>query len=122
MKEKTIRVLKVAPKELPVVVYLTNELSALQDAVEGLIEIIEIDGKTCLLCNEEGKLNGMEPNRRFGSDVLCGTFYVTGQDKHGNLASLSQKNIQIYTALFGQIEEISREEAEQAMFMRFFTW
>jgi hypothetical protein len=122
MKEKTIRVLKVAPKELPVVVYLTNELSALQDAVEGLIEIIEIDGKTCLLCNEEGKLNGMEPNRRFGSDVLCGTFYVTGQDKHGNLASLSQKNIQTYTAMFHEIEDISREEAEQAMFMRFFTW
>ena len=122
MKEKTIRVLKVAPKELPVVVELTNELSALQNAVEGLIEIIEIDGETCLLCNEEGKIYGMEPNRRFGSDVLCGTFYVTGQDKHGNLASLSQKNIQTYTALFGQIEEISREEAEQAMFIRFFTW
>jgi hypothetical protein len=122
VKEKTIRVLKVAPKELPVVVYLTNELSALQDAVEGLIEIIEIDGKTCLLCNEEGKLNGMEPNRRFGSDVLCGTFYVTGQDKHGNLASLSQKNIQTYTAMFHELEDISREEAEQAMFMRFFTW
>ncbi len=122
MKEKTIRVLKVAPKELPVVVYLTNELSALQEAVEGLIEIIEINEKVCLLCNEEGKLNGMEPNRRFGCDVLCGTFYVTGQNKHGDLASLSQKNIQTYTAMFYELEDISREEAEQAMFMRFFTW
>ena len=122
MKEKTIRVLKVAPKKLPVVVELTNELSALQDAVEGLIEIIEIDSKTCLLCNEEGKIYGMESNRRFGGDVLCGTFYVTGQDKHGNLASLSQKNIQKYTAMFHEVEEISAQEAEQSMFMRFFTW
>jgi hypothetical protein len=64
----------------------------------------------------------MEPNRRFGCDVLCGTFYVTGQDKHGNLASLSQKSIQTYTAMFHELEDISREEAEQAMFMRFFTW
>ena len=62
MKEKVIRVLKVAPFEEPVVCELNNNLSSLQEAVSidadyvGLIEIISIDSKVCLLLNEEGKL------------------------------------------------------------------
>lgn len=69
MKEKTIKVLKVEPHKLPEVAELTNQLDALQKAVSigcdyvGLIEILSLDEKTCILCNEEGKLNGMEPNR-----------------------------------------------------------
>ena len=59
MKEKHIRVLKVAPLESPSVCHLENELSSLQKAVSigadyvGLIEIIDLDMKTCILCNEE---------------------------------------------------------------------
>ena len=61
MKEKVIRVLKVAPFEEPVVFELNNNLSSLQEAVSidadyvGLIEIISIDSKVCLLLNEESK-------------------------------------------------------------------
>ena len=125
-KEKIIKVLKVAPKEKPEVVELSNDLDSLQKAVsigmdsQGLIEIIELDTQTCILCNEEGKILNLEPNRRLGQDVLCGVFYVTGQNKHGDLASLSSANIEKYSKRFAEPEDILESEALKALLMRFF--
>ena len=69
---KTIRVLRVAPGEHPMETTLVNGLDELQKAVsigatyQGLIGIIEIEDGVCILCNEEGKLIGLEGNRRKG--------------------------------------------------------
>lgn len=126
MKEKTIKVLKVEPKKAPEVVTLENNLKALQKAVSigasyvGLIEIIDIDENSCILCNEEGKLIALEPNRRFLGDILCGVFYITGQDRHGNLTSLSEDNIKRFKKLFAIPEDISPDEAESALNTGFF--
>ena len=121
MKEKTIKVLKVEPKKLPEVCELENELDALQKAVsigadyQGLIEILYINERICILCNEEGKLIGLEPNRRIRNDILCGVFYVTGQDREGNLTSLSDDEIETFKSVFGVIEDISPDEVEPTM-------
>ena len=121
MKEKTITVLKVEPKKLPEVCELVNELDALQKAVsigadyQGLIEILYINERICILCNEEGKLIGLEPNRRIRNDILCGVFYVTGQDEEGNLTSLSDDEIETFKSVFGVIEDISPDEVEPTM-------
>ena len=121
MKEKTIKVLKVEPKKLPEVCELVNELDALQKAVsigadyQGLIEILYINERICILCNEEGKLIGLEPNRRIRNDILCGVFYVTGQDEEGNLTSLSDDEIETFKSVFGVIEDISPDEVEPTM-------
>ena len=121
MKEKTIKVLKVEPKKLPEVCELENELDALQKAVsigadyQGLIEILYINERICILCNEEGKLIGLEPNRRIRNDILCGVFYVTGQDREGNLASLTDDEIETFKSVFGVIEDISQDEVEPTM-------
>ena len=126
MKEKTIKVLKVAPKMPPEIVTLDNNLRALQEAVSigadyvGLIEIIDLDDKVCILCNEEGKLIQLEPNRRFYNDILCGVFYVTGQDKQGNLTSLSDAQIKHYTDVYAIPENISPDEADDAFRGGFF--
>ena len=110
MKEKRIKVLKVAPLERPSVCHLENRLSALQRAVSieadyiGLIEIIDLDEKACILCNEEGKLIGLMPNRRIEGDIICGVFYVTGQDSEGNLTSLSEEQIAYYKKRFECVE------------------
>ena len=102
--------------------------AALQKAVSigaeyiGLIEIIELDAETCILCNEEGKLIGLTPNRRFCGDVLCGTFYVTGQTKDGDLDSLSEDAIHMYEKRFAVPETIPQEEAANALFARFIAW
>ena len=121
MKEKTIKVLKVEPKKLPEVCELENELEALQKAVSigadytGLIEILYVNERICILCNEEGKLIGLEPNRRIRNDILCGVFYVTGQDREGNLTSLTDDEIETFKSAFGVIEDISPDEVEPTM-------
>ena len=121
MKEKTIKVLKVEPKKLPEVCELVNELDALQKAVsigadyQGLIEILYVNERICILCNEEGKLIGLEPNRRIRNDILCGVFYVTGQDREGNLTSLTDDEIETFKSVFGVIEDISPDEVEPTM-------
>ena len=82
MKQKEITVLMVEPGEHPRVTTLKNNLDSLQKAVsigakgQGLIEIISLENGDCILCNEEGKLIGLEGNRRFGDDILTGVFYV----------------------------------------------
>ena len=64
MKQKEIKVLKVAPGEHPREVVLENNLDALQKVVsigcdyQGLIEVVSLEKGACIICNEEGKLLG----------------------------------------------------------------
>ena len=120
MKEREIKVLKVEPCKAPEVVTLTNELEELQKAVSieadyvGLIEIIAIDDDICILCNEEGKLIGLPPNRRIGHDVICGTFYILGENpEEGELTSLSDNDIEKYKAIFADTSEVEMTDAER---------
>ena len=121
MKKKTIKVLKVAPHFKPEIVELKNNLEDLQEAVSegadnvGLIEIIPLTDTASLLCNEEGKLIGLEPNRRIDHDIICGTFYVVGEDREGNLTSLSAKDIEYFKVRFAVPEDISVEESMNAL-------
>ena len=121
MKENTITVLKVAPGSAPEVVTLKNDLRSLQEAVSidapyvGLIEVVALDAKTLILLNEEGKLMGLAPNRRFGSDILCGVFYVVGQDAQRNFASLSSAAIERYRKVFAYPEYIDAEEVAETI-------
>lgn len=93
MSETKIKVLKVEPMKHPEEVALNNTLRALQAAVGGLIEIINLEEDVCLLCNEEGKLIDLPGNRRVGDDIIAGTFYICGSDGDGELCSLpAEKN------------------------------
>ena len=123
---KEITVFKVAPMCKPEVVTIKNDLRSLQEAVSieapyvGLIEIVGIDAKTCILCNEEGKLIGLQPNRRPEYDILCGVFYVVGQDEEGNLTSLSPAAIEKYQTVFATPDVIDAEEAKATIAAMFY--
>ena len=125
MKERFIKVLKVAPFLPPKVIVLENNLTALQNAVSigadyrGLIEVIDLDEKACIICNEEGKMIGLEPNRRLGDDIFCGVFYVAGQNKNGNFVSLNDSQITRYSQIFANIDIISPDEVENTIVFRF---
>ena len=126
MKEKEIIVLMVEPGKHPVVTTIKNDLDSLQKAVsigadyQGLIEIIGIEDGIVLLCNEEGKLLGLEGNRKVGNDIITGVFYIVAEDGHGDLASLPKAAIEKYKERFWEPEEYSQSDVEHAMFMRFF--
>lgn len=125
MKERYIKVLKVEPKSAPVVHTLKNDLTALQDAVSigadyrGLIEVIDLNDTACILCNEESKMIGLEPNRRFVDDILCGVFYVVGQNRRREFVSLSEEQIAQYSQIFANIDTFSEGEVEKTIFTQF---
>ena len=110
MKEKFISVLRVQPHQHPEVLMLENTLEAMQEAVGGLIDIAALDEQACILLNDEGKLIGLEGNRRIGSDVIVGDFFVCGSDEEGNLTSLTDEQLERYMALFYEPQEITEEE------------
>ena len=124
MKEKKINVLMVKPNERPRMVELGNDLDSLQKAVsigadyQGFIELVYLEDNVSILCNEEGKLIGLEPNRRLGKDILCGVFYVVAEDKEGNLASLTAAQQNKYAKQFWNPDVIAVEEIGDTVFVR----
>ena len=68
MKGQEIRVLMVEPNEHPKEFLLKNTLPAMQEAVGGLIDIVDLNDDACILLNDEGKLTGLEGNRRINGE------------------------------------------------------
>jgi len=103
----------------PEKVTLNNTLRALQAAVGGLIEIINLEDDVYLLCNEEGKLIDFPGNRRVGDDIIAGTFYVCGSDEDGELGSLPAEKMNYYEKLFYEPEEFQKTEVQAKCILRF---
>lgn len=103
MDTKEIKVLMVEPGKHPRVTTLKDDLDSLQKAVsigadyQGLIEFVSLGNGDCIMCNEEGKLIGLEGNRGLGDDILVGVFYIMGENEDGELMSLSDHKIRFYT-------------------------
>ena len=95
MKETTVKAVKVEPGKSPCIIDLGTDLDFLQKAVsigaayQGLIEFVYLEDNVSAICNEEGKLIGLSPNRRLGDDILCGVFYVVAENADGELISLT---------------------------------
>jgi hypothetical protein len=112
MNENMIRVLKIEPGEAPAIKEIANDLASMQAEVGGLIECISFPNGCVAVCNEEGKLNGMPPNRRLGADIICGPFFVCDTACDGNFTSLSKSKIAEYSQLFADIPEFTGQEPE----------
>jgi len=112
MKEKMIKVLKVEPGQAPAVKEIQNELESLQAEVDGFIECVSFPNGCVVVCNEEGKLNGMQPNRRLGADIICGPFFVCDTTRNGDFSSLSKSKIAEYSQLFSEVPVFGGEEPE----------
>lgn len=126
MVKKEIKALMVEPGKHPVVMVLKDDLDSLQKAVsigadyQGLIEIIGIGSGDCILCNEEGKLIGLEGNRRLGRDIIAGVFYIVSEGENGELVSLSEEKIKYYTERFWEPEVFDSSAIEPAVHIWFF--
>lgn len=94
-----IRILVVEPNKEPYQMKIENTLENLQDVVKGLIEAVELEYNVDLICNEEGKIHNLPMNRVIPNDIICGTFFITGQ-KEGEFISLSRKQIKKYKKRF----------------------
>ena len=96
-----IKILKIEPKKEPQVIEIEDTLKNLQTLVGGYIEYVyPFNDNVAIICNEEGKLIGLEPNRDMGWDTIVGTFLVVGVTDDGENTSLTDEQIKIYTDRF----------------------
>lgn len=115
--QRKIKILVVEPNELPKVAIILNTLKAKQEVVKGDIEYAYRDNYSDIvfICNEEGKVNNLPFNRDIGGAIIAGTFIIAGDDlKFGEDRSLTEKQINKYSTIFGQksIDE-TKEKLEE---------
>lgn len=93
---------------------IKHDLKSIQKAVGGLIDIVAIDGGV-LVCNDEGKLIGMQGNRHIGeSTVIAGPFFLCGEAGE-ELRSLTDEETDGFLQQFAEPEDISDEEVKADM-------
>lgn len=109
-----MKILKVEPEKVPEIIDMDGTLEALQAAVGGYIEAVyPFDDPVAIVCNDDGKFNGMAPNRSIYDedgeilDIIAGTFLVVGLSDD-NFAALSDEMAAKYAALFGTPEAFLR--------------
>lgn len=120
--DNLMRVVYVEPNRPPFEAEIAHTLEAEQKAVDGLIELVYNEDDTAIVCNDEGKLRGMEGNRRIGdgSSIIAGPFFVCGLTED-DFRSLTDAEAAKYMERFAQPEQISQEEVEADMGYFIFT-
>ena len=101
-----MQALIVEPMKPPYVKEIGEELEDLQHEVGGYIEAIyPFEDEVAIICNEEGKLDGLELNRALRTDqgeiydIIAGTFMIVGLNEE-NFGSLTPEQITKYTELY----------------------
>ncbi len=105
-KEKTITALVVEPGKKPYVKEIENDIKALQNEVGGLVQCVyPFQDRVAILCNDEGKINGLPLNRAMRDDsgevydILAGTVLVVGLTEE-DFGSLTPEQIDTYSKLY----------------------
>ena len=77
----------------------------MQDMVGGSIAAVRpFDDNAVLVCNKEGKLLGLPPNRRIGADVIAGSFFICASTED-DFTSLDRRQLEKYRAMFETPDE-----------------
>ena len=105
-KSDTLTVLMVEPGKEAYVTEIKSDISSLQAQVGGLIESVYVfHDPVVLVCNDEGKINGMELNRTLYDengnlyDIIGGPFFIAGLSEDG-FTSLSTELCNKYQERF----------------------
>lgn len=103
-----MKVLLVRPFEKPIVTEIGNDLQAMQEAVGGYIQALyPYDDEIALVCNDEGKLLRLPPNRFLKDnegkvyDIIAGDFFVCAAPSDSeSFESLPEPLIKKYSRIF----------------------
>lgn len=82
------------PGQRPRVTEIENSLSELQQAVGGYIETVIFAEDCCIICNEEGRLQGLPYNLTFCGVSFVGTILFVGV-AGDEFADLSEQQVEI---------------------------
>ncbi len=111
-----INVLVVKPGKRPERAEIGAELEAMQRVVGGNIQEFQpFEDEAAIICNEEGKLDGLPPNRAVYSqdgeivDIVAGTFFICNAPiSSETFQSLSEEQMKKYEEMFCQPERFYR--------------
>ena len=106
----------------PVKKTIDGSLRSMQELVGGLIQAIyPFEDPVVLVCNDEGKLEGLEPNRALRHpethqvyDIICGSFFLCGLGEE-DFDDLSPTLLEKYREMFYYPElfiRVSHPDAE----------
>ena len=116
-----MRVLFIPCGKRPEIREIDGSLKSMQELVGGLIEDVSWDDeKMALICNDEGLLLGLPPNRSIrweetgGCAIIHGDFFLCGVDGE-NYTSLSPELIGFYERRF-HYPEIFMSDGEGRVF------
>lgn len=111
-------VLVIEPMKEPYIKDIGTDLKSMQSAVDGDIQAIyPYDDLVAIVCNEEGKINGLPLNRAVYDedktmiDIIAGTFLVTGLTED-NFGSLDADLIKKYSDMFKYPEQFFMVDGE----------
>ena len=81
--DNKIEVIWVQPMREAQVIEIDNDLESMQELVDGYIEeYMPFEDDAAIVCNEEGKMLGLPPNRAIYDqdghiqEVICGSFFI----------------------------------------------
>lgn len=110
-----IKVLVVEPNMKPYVAIIDNDLKSFQSMVGGHIETLALSETADIICNEEGKLINLPPNRRIRDDIIVGRFMVVGNNNTEHFSSITKEDIDKYYKQFETFEDIDYSEVEKTL-------
>ena len=93
--KRKLRILMKRVNQEPEEMEIEDTLEAKQALVDGLIEVVYVSDGLLLICNEEGKLDGLLPNLVFEFDYIAGDCFFIGDDyENGDFKSLTDEQIE----------------------------
>ena len=114
MNIETMKVLVVEPEKGPYAKEINSGLSSLQKEVGGYIEAVyPFEDPVAIICNEEGKLEGLPLNRALRDedghvyDIIAGTFLIAGLSED-NFCSLDDAQLEKFSAMYKSPELFMR--------------
>ena len=118
-KEDKIRVVLVEPGKYAREAEIGTSLSELQEVCDGLIQTFyPFEEMVCIVCNDEGKINGMPLNRAIKDtetgeliDIIAGPFFICDCSTE-NFGSLSQDQMDRCLEQFKNPERFYRIDGE----------
>lgn len=94
--------------EVPSVIEVDESLESLQDLVGGYLEVVKIPSfsKVILVCNEEGRLLSLQPNKILKSirETIYGDFFICEYDGE-EMCSISSEMTNDLSNLFASVKE-----------------
>ena len=98
MSSELVKVVIKEPNKEPEVMVIPNDYQLFHKTVGGYIEAVRlpVDNSIYIICNEEGKLRGLQPNfmLREYRDIVVGTAVFVGDDGKDDFQSLTDEQIE----------------------------